>query len=478
MLGKSKPLVLDVDGTFLRTDMLFESFWAGMGKDPIGTLKVLKNTFGNKAALKSELADLARPRVDLMPVDPSMPPMIEAARRQGIDVVLASASDYTLVTELAAVHELSPNVFASKGNVNLRGEVKADALVEAYGERGFHYAGNEASDLAIWRRADEAIIVGPVAGAKNELITEHGVTELPAGWHWLDLLRALRPHQYVKNVMLLLPLIAAHQFGLIPFLTILLAIVAFSAAASCIYIVNDLLDLEADRLHVKKKNRPFASGAVPIPVGMVTCGVLGVLALGISASLNWAFFGIIVLYMSLSLAYSLRLKRLRWVDIATLAALYTIRVVAGAAAAEIYVTGYMLVFIFPVFVTLGCVKRLTELTLAESDERLPGRGYGKPDRGDLFNVACLGMFAALLVFFMYSFTEQAMSLYRTQWLLWVAMIPIAGWLWRMVSLGYKGKQDHDPIVFALKDRHGLSLIIFTVTIMFYAAGLFENAFGG
>ncbi|MEM9583413.1 MAG: UbiA family prenyltransferase [Pseudomonadota bacterium] len=478
MLGKSKPLVLDVDGTFLRTDMLFESFWAGMGRDPMATLRIVKSTFGDKAALKAQLADLARPRVDLMPVEPSVEPMVEAARQQGVEIVLASASDYALVTELAAAHEFSPRVFASKGNVNLRGEAKAQALVEAYGPRGFHYAGNETTDLAIWRQADEAIIVGHVPGARNELIADHGVTELAGGWRWLDLARALRPHQYVKNVLLLLPLIAAHQFGLIPFLTILLAIVAFSAAASCIYIVNDLLDLEADRLHIKKKNRPFASGAVPISVGMVTCAGLGVLALGVAASLNWAFFGIIVLYMSLSLAYSLRLKRLRWIDIATLAALYTIRVVAGATAAEIFVSGYMLVFIFPVFLTLGCVKRLTELTLAETDERLPGRGYGKPDRSDLMNVACIGMFAALLVFFMYSFTEQALTLYRTQWLLWVAMVPIAGWLWRMVSLGYKGKQDHDPIVFALKDRHGLSLIIFTVTIMFYAAGLFENAFGG
>ncbi|MDA8747647.1 UbiA family prenyltransferase [Litoreibacter sp.] len=477
MLSEAKPLVLDVDGTFLRTDLLFESFWAGMGRDPIGTLRIIRTTFGDKAALKAELADLSQPRVDLMPVSAPVLAVVEAAKQQGVETVLASASDYTLVRQLAATHELSPEVFASKDGVNLRGEAKADALVDAYGARGFHYAGNEVSDLAIWHKADEAIIVGSVSGAKHALIADHDVTELPGGWAWLDLIRALRPHQYVKNVLLLLPLIAAHQFGLIPFLTILLAIVAFSAAASCIYVVNDLLDLEADRLHVKKKNRPFASGAVPISVGMVACGALAVLALGVAASLNWVFFGIVALYMFLSLAYSLRLKRLRWVDIATLASLYTIRVVAGAAAAEIYVTGYMLVFIFPVFVTLGCVKRLTELTLATTDERLPGRGYGKPDRSDLMNVACIGMFAALLVFFMYSFTDQAMTLYKSQWLLWVAMIPIAGWLWRMVSLGYKGKQDHDPIVFALKDRHGISLIIFTVTIMFYAAGLFHNAFG-
>ena len=472
-----KPLVLDIDGTFLRTDMLFECLWGGLGKDPVGTFRAIWDTFGDKAALKERLAHIAKPRVDLMPVSEPVATMVEAAKAQKVEVVLASASDISLVRDLAAAHDLSPTVFASQDGVNLRGAAKADALVAAYGEGGFHYAGNERGDMAIWERSDEAIIVGPVTGAKNALIADHSVTELPGSWTWKDLIRALRPHQYVKNVLLLLPLIAAHQFGLVPFLTILLAIVAFSAAASCIYVVNDLLDLEADRLHVKKKNRPFASGAVPIDVGMKACLALGFIALGVAACLNWAFFGIIALYMSLSLAYSLKLKRLRWVDIATLAGLYTIRVVAGAVAGEIYVSGYMLVFIFPVFVTLGCVKRLTELTLATSDERLPGRGYGKPDRSDLMNVACIGMFAALLVFFLYSYTDQAIELYRSQWLLWVAMIPIAGWLWRMVSLGYKGKQDHDPIVFAMKDRHGLSLLLFTITIMFYAAGLFHNAFG-
>ena len=473
----AKPLVLDVDGTLLRTDLLFECFWGALGKDFWGTLRIIRDTFGDKAALKAGLAELAAPRLDLMPVSPPVVRIADLAKEQGIEVVLASASDMSLVRVLAQHHGLSDRVFASENGVNLKGAAKAEALVEAFGERGFHYAGNDQSDVEIWNTADGVITVGKVTGAKLTLEADHDVTELPGGWRWRDLIRALRPHQYVKNVLLLLPLVAAHQFGLVPFLTVLLAIVSFSAAASCIYVVNDLLDLEADRLHVKKKSRPFASGAVPIQVGMLACVLLGLVALGVAASLNWAFFGVVVLYMSLSLSYSLKLKRMRWVDIFTLASLYTIRVVAGAAAAEIYVTGYMLVFIFPVFVTLGCVKRLTELTLATTDERLPGRGYGRPDRQDLMNVACIGMFGALLVFFKYSFTEQAITLYKSQWLLWVAMLPIAGWLWRMVSLGYKGKQDYDPIVFALRDRHGLSLLIFTITIMFYAAGLFHNAFG-
>jgi 4-hydroxybenzoate polyprenyltransferase len=205
---------------------------------------------------------------------------------------------------------------------------------------------------------------------------------------------------------------------------------------------------------------------------------LVVLALGIAAALNAAFLGIVALYMVTSLAYSLKLKRMRWVDIATLAGLYTIRVVAGAAAGEVSVSVYMLIFIFPVFVALGCVKRLTELTLATSDERLPGRGYGRADRGDLLNVAGLGVFGALLIFFLYSLSEQGRELYPDTWLMWLAMVPIGWWLVRMVALGWFGKQDYDPIVFALRDKFGLGLLMITLSLMFWAAGLWAQWFGG
>ena len=137
----------------------------------------------------------------------------------------------------------------------------------------------------------------------------------------------------------------------------------------------------------------------------------------------------------------------------------------------------MLIFIFPVFISLGCVKRLTELTLATSDARLPGRGYGRGDRGDLLNVAGLGTAGALLIFFLYTLSDQARALYPSQWILWVAMIPIAVWLIRMVRLGYFGKQDYDPIVFAMRDKRGIGLLLLTLSLMFYAAGLWQSWFG-
>ncbi len=473
-----KPLVLDVDGTFLKTDMLFETFWAGLGHDPVATLRAVALNFRHPERLKAELVEIAPLRTDLLPVNPEVADLALRSRMAGREVVLASASDRRLVERLASEYGLSDRVFASDATKNLKGARKAEALVAAYGEGGFDYAGDNVVDMAVWEKAENAIVVGRVNRARELSARGQNVVELDGGWTGRALLKALRPHQWVKNVLLLLAMIAAHRFDLVTLVPILWGIVAFSAAASSIYIINDLLDLEADRLHPTKCRRPFASGDVPIAVGMATFGGLALLALGIAAALNWAFFGVVVLYMVTSLAYSLKLKRMRWVDISTLAALYTIRVIAGAAAGAVEVSIYMLIFIFPIFITLGCVKRLTELTLATSDERLPGRGYGRPDRGDLLNVAWLGTIGAVLIFFLYSISDQGRALYPTTWILWLAMIPMTLWLVRMVMLGWFGKQDYDPIVFAMRDKFGIGILMITLSLMFWAAGLWSQWFGG
>lgn len=477
-MTETKPLVLDVDGTFLKTDMLFETFWAGLGSDPLATLRATAAHFRKPERLKAELAQIAPLRLDLLPVNPEVADLALKSRMAGREVVLASASDRSLVEPLAREYGLSERVFASGPDRNLKGEAKAEALVAAFGEGGFDYAGDTSADMPVWKRAENALVVGHVPSARALSAEGRNVVELAGGWDWRALMKAMRPHQWVKNVLLLLPMIAAHRFGLETLIPILWGIAAFSTAASAIYIINDLLDLEADRLHPTKCRRPFASGLVPISVGMIAFLLLALFALGVAASLNLAFFGVVILYMITSLAYSLKLKRLRWVDIAMLAALYTIRVVAGAAAGQVDVSIYMLIFIFPIFITLGCVKRLTELTLATSDERLPGRGYGRPDRGDLLNVAWLGTVGALLIFFLYSVSDQGRLLYPTTWILWVAMIPMALWLVRMVALGWFGKQDYDPIVFAMRDKFGIGILMITLSLMFWAAGLWGEWFGG
>lgn len=476
-MADRKPLILDADGTFLKTDMLVESFWAGLGTAPFKTLGAVFRHFRAPARLKAALFEIAPIRADLLPINGEIAAIAQGAREEGREVILASASDARLVEALADAHGMD-GWMGSTPDHNLKGASKAAALTEYYGKGGYIYAGDSRADMPVWHDASHAVVVGRAGGAAQKLQSSgKGVTQIKSGWRIADLLRAIRPHQWVKNVLLFLPAIAAHQFNYDTLWLVLAGIAAFSAAASSIYVVNDLLDLEADRLHPKKCRRPFASGAVPIGVGMASAFLLGAAALLGGAMLGAGYLLVLAVYMALSLAYSLRLKRMRWIDIFTLATLYTLRVVAGAEASGVDTSIYMLIFIFPIFVTLGCVKRLTELTLATSDERLPGRGYGRPDRPDLLNVASLGMVGALVIFFLYSLSAQALELYPSRWLLWVALVPISLWLFRMVRLGWQGKQDYDPIVFALRDKQGLGLLMITLALMFYAAGLVQQWFG-
>jgi len=476
-MSLEKPLVLDVDGSFLRTDMLLETLWAGLGSRPWATLAACLRHFRAPARLKAELARIAPLRTDLLPVNPAVAELALQSRQTGREVVLASAGDGSLVARLAADYGFSETCLASDGVTNLKGPAKAAALVAAYGRQGFDYVGNSAADMPVWEVAENAMVVGHVPSARSLTASGRNVVELPGGWSLRALVKAMRPHQWVKNVLLFLPMIAAHRLDMATFIPILWGFAAFSLAASAIYMCNDLLDLEADRLHATKCRRPFASGAVPISVGMAAVGVLGLLSLLIAVSLSPGFLAVTLLYMALSLAYSLKLKRLRWVDVTMLAALYTIRVVAGASAAMVEVSIYMLIFVFPIFFMLGCVKRITELSRATGDQRLPGRGYARADLPDLRNVAWIGIVGALVIFALYTVSAQGLMLYPTTWLLWVAMVPMAVWMVRMLVLAWHGRQDYDPIVFALTDPMGIGLLMLIISLMFWAAGLWQQWFG-
>lgn len=209
------PLVLDVDGTFLRTDMLFECFWAGLGKDPIAVIKTSVMNFTQPAVLKAKLAEIATVNTGLMPVVPEVKEMAEAAMADGREVILASASDQSQVRQLAQDHGLSKRVFASDGVKNLKGDAKAAALVAEFGEGGFDYAGNEATDMAIWAKGRRAIVVGDDTSANALEAKGQEVVRIDNGWTPKALIKALRPHQYIKNILLFLPALAAHSFDLI-----------------------------------------------------------------------------------------------------------------------------------------------------------------------------------------------------------------------------------------------------------------------
>lgn len=469
--AETKPLVIDVDNTLLRTDMLLESFWVALGKRAPEAISTAFRNLRHRARLKHELARLSDLDVSRLPVNEDVLALARSAQAEGREVVLASASDQELVDRLAERLGLEGRHIGSTPGLNLAGEAKARALEERFGVGGFSYVGDAVVDLKVWRKADRAIAVQPSPTVLRGLRSmDKDVETIAGGWRWKDLFRALRPHQWIKNVLLLLPFIAAHRLDFYGFEVIIFAMIAFSLAASSIYIVNDLLDLDADRQHERKRHRPFAAGTVPIRVGMVTSVLLGIAALSLAASIGWKMLGIVAVYMSLSLAYSVYLKALRWVDIWVLATLYTLRVVAGSVAASVAASGWFIAFVFPIFMSLGCVKRMTELARTKAEGRVPGRAYAKVDRPDLLNMAVMAALFGNIIFLTYTYSETAQALYVGIWELRWCVIPISAWMVRMITTGWAGTQNYDPIVFAMRDRIGLALSLVTVLGLINAAG--------
>ncbi|WP_099826681.1 UbiA family prenyltransferase [Oceaniglobus indicus] len=470
-MDEPRPLILRAEGALLRTRPALEIFWAGLGQAPLATLGLLARHPMNPAAIQAGLGDRITLRADLIPLNSQVAALVDGAHSRGQPTILVSDAPTAIVTQVAKAHGITDTMSTADP------AALAYALAADYGAGNYDLVSANRADLPALRMAHTAYFIGRTGDSLRADDPRQTIRTLPADHDRAAIIKALRPHQWVKNVLLFLPMIAAHDFTLSTLLTVLVGIAAFSAAASSIYVVNDLLDLDADRLHATKCNRPFAAGRVPLGTGMGAGLAMAAIAIGLGAALGAAFLAVIVVYMVLSLAYSLRLKRMRWVDIFCLAALYTLRVVAGAAAGRVDVSIYMLVFIFPIFVTLGCVKRMTELALAKDDNRLPGRGYGRSDLPDLLNMAGVGMVGALTIFTLYALSDQGRTLYPTTWILLLALVPLAAWLIRMIALGYSGRQDYDPIVFALRDRLGVGLLLITLSLMFWAAGLWSEWFG-
>ena len=450
------PLVLDVDGTLLRTDMLYENFWAAMGHDSRAALGKLARDWQAPNRLKADLHRIAAPNVALLPLRPEVVALADTARRAGRPVHLASGSDQGLVEAVARRLDLPGDHFGSDENRNLTGATKAQVLVERFGDGGFDYAGNADADLPAWGAARRVIAIAPGSGLRRRLDALGKPVQIVGERSGVGALwRELRPTQWVKNLLLFLPLLVAHDFGAATVAATLLAAAAFCAGASAIYILNDLLDLEADRLHPEKRARPIASGALPIRDAMVASGGLVLLALALAWGAGPPVAGLTLFYMVLSLTYSLWLKKRRWIDVASLAVMFLLRVLTGAAAAQIAVPGLVLGFVFAVFFTLACVKRMTALARAVNGGNLPGRGYSRADLTALERVAAAGIAASAALFLAYAFSGHSAALYDSQVLLAVAVLPLAAWLTRIVRLSEQGRENYDPVRFVTHDRTGL-----------------------
>lgn len=462
--GSDVTLVVDLDGTLIRSDMLLEQLVALSREGMPGLQKLMQARPGNRAALKKALSALCAFDPALLPFNPKVIEEIEAWRADGGRVALVTASDQQVADCIAAHLGLFDEVFGSDGETNLKGEEKARFLVSRYGVGGFDYIGDSRADLACWREARRALVVNRRAGfqRKVQAVKAFGPDELVIvgaanrGSFRSEIgpyIKALRPHQWLKNLLLFLPLAAGHRFAAEGWLLALIGFFSFNAVASGIYIINDLVDLPSDRAHQRKRLRPFASGAVPVSQGVVLSAALLMLGVVLGLLLPVEFLMVLIGYILLTSAYTFHLKRLMMIDVSVLATLYAVRVVAGGAATGVPLSFWLLAFCIFLFLSLASTKRQAELVDSPlpEDQQLPGRAYTKRDLPVFSMMSLSAGYMAVLVLMLYLNSDNVNELYSAPQYLWLICPVFLYWVSRVALLTQRGQMHDDPVVFALKD---------------------------
>ena len=452
----ARPLVVDLDGTLVPVDLLVEQFATLASTDWRSALGALGKLHRGKAALKSAIAECHELQPALLPYDTAVVALVREAREAGRPVYLATASHQLQAQAIADHLGLFDGVFASTADVNLAGEAKANLLVERFGEGGFDYIGNHSHDLSVWKHAKNGYAVRTPASVRRRLerlgVPFEIVQCRKSGVR--DWLRALRIHQYTKNLLIFVPLLAGHSLSPSQWLAAFVMFVAFCLAASSAYLLNDLLDLEADRQHPTKFARPLACGAISSKAALVAIPILLLLAAAISIMISPLCLLVVGGYLLLTLSYSLYLKRRMLVDVVALAMLYTVRLIAGSVASGIAPSEWLLAFSLFVFTCLALIKRYTELAL-RLDRNLPDtshRNYRKDDLVILATLAAATGTNAVTVFAFYVTSPAVSELYSNPPVLWLICPLLVYLLGRALMVSHRREMHDDPVVWALRDR--------------------------
>ena len=450
------PICVDLDGTLIRADMAFETLLAVLRRKPWLALAMPFWLLRGRAAFKDRLAAGADFDPAALPYNEPLLAWLREQRSQGQHLVLATASNRRVAERIAEYLGLFDEVLASDATRNLKGEEKRRRLTERFGSKGFDYVGNSDADVAVWSEARSAVLVNvpPQVAKRAEEVTRVVRTFESARPRTL-FLETLRVQQWAKNLLVFVPLIASHLI-LEPqvFRAGLLMFAAFCLCASSAYVVNDLVDLAADRAHPEKRRRPFASGTLPVAYGLLLAPALAAGGLSIALFLGRPLaMAVLVLYFLVTLGYSFFLKRQPLLDVFTLSGLYTLRIIAGHEATGIVYSPWLLSFSMFLFLSLALNKRVSELggLRLRGATEAAGRGYRAGDRDQLNVFGVVSGFLACLVLALYINSAAVVPLYNRPLLLWLLCPLMLYWICRIWILAHRGLMGEDPIAFAVRD---------------------------
>lgn len=470
MTGATKPLVVDLDGTLIRSDLLIETAFSELGRRPFSVFGMIMALFRGKAALKHRLADPSRFDPAGLPYDDAVLHCIQEARAEGRPVYLASASSEQLVRAVAEHLGLFTGWFGSSEANNLSGQAKCDHLVEAFGAGGFDYIGNDRADLAVWAQCDQAIAIRAPSPIRQRISSVGGgqvrllESKRPTYRTWLKLFRI---HQYAKNGLIFVPLVTSQSFTLEAIISATLAFTAYSLCASAVYVLNDLVDLPADRGHPTKRNRPLANGSIALLPAILSTPLLLLAGLTLAALVSLPFLGVLLGYLALTTSYSFYLKRKLLVDVVALAMLYTVRVIGGAVAIGVVLSPWLLAFSMFIFTSLALLKRYIELAtrLDANLDDPSNRNYKISDSSVVMAMAAASGFNAVTVLALYISSDDVNQLYNRPEALWLICPLMMYWIGRALVLAHRRLIDDDPLVFAIRDRNSLGAIVCILAVV-------------
>jgi 4-hydroxybenzoate polyprenyltransferase len=457
-----RPLCVDLDGTLAKSDTLIDSLLVLARTHPLLLFALPGQLLHGKAALKAFITSHVSLDVAHLPYNRPLLEYLREERARGRALYLVTGADVRLAERVAAHLGIFNGVLGSDGAVNLTGHRKLDRLRAQFGDAEYGYIGNDTPDLPLLAHAAEGMVANPSLGLRMGMRSRGirpGRIFAERGNGFWSAIRAMRLHQWAKNLLIFLPLLLEHSRDAHRLLSALLAFICFSLTASSAYIVNDLLDIEADRRHPQKRLRPFAAGDLSALAGAALVAIFLGLAFAGARLLPLGFGGWLLLYLGTTLAYSWYLKRIALVDVLVLSGLYTLRLLAGSAATGSHISHWLAGFSIFLFFSLAIVKRFAELQNVRSSGLPPrnGRGYLVADTDQLRSFGTSSAFAATMVFAIYISSYDVVMLYRHPELLWLIMPLMILWLCRVWLLASRGELNEDPLVFAFTDRMSLAI---------------------
>lgn len=480
--GQSKlntVIAVDLDGTLILADSLHESMLQLVRQKIISIFWMPIWLFKGKAEFKAKIAEIVNLNVALLPYNLPLIEWLKQQRALGKKVILTTAADQKIAQSIADHVGLFDEVLASNGTTNNATSNKRDLLNERFGVNGWDYAGNSSDDLIVWKAANCAIVVNANNATIKQANQLNNVAHVfpSSKVSFSQWLKVLRVHQWLKNLLLFVPLMAAHQLGNFDSIfTLIVAFIAFCFCASAVYIANDLLDLESDRLHIRKRQRSFATGLVSIRTGFILSILLASFSIAIAFVVGCVFAAWLMVYLTITCAYTLWLKKIVLVDCLTLSGLYTLRIIAGATAAAVVLSFWLLAFSVFIFLSLAFVKRYAELHMQADAGNFTahGRGYMTTDAPLIQSLGIAAGYAAVIVFSLYLHSDSVLKLYSRPEIIWLAVPLMLFWVSWVWMKAHRGLMHDDPIVFAVKDKSSLAVAAMTLMCFMLASKVIAN----